>query len=192
MYTVEEMNNIDQQTLVKAAQGDMEAFEQVYRAYSPFVYNVARRMVEAKEDAEDLTQEVFLIIHSKLNSFMFRSSLKTWVYRITANCAINFLNKRNRESKGRVDFETALALVPGPQDPREGILEEDRKYEVDRLLNLLNPDERACVVLRNMQKLSYVQIAESLNVNINTVRTRLKRSREKMLKSQQEVNANEL
>lgn len=186
------MDILSTQTLRAAAQGDMGAFEQVYRAYAPFVYNVALRMVEAREDAEEITQEVFLIVHRKLASFMFRSSLKTWVYRITANCAINFLNKRNREGKGRVDLDEALAFTPAADNTRGRMEKEDREYRVRMLLELLNPDERACVVLRNIEGLSYAEVARSLDLNINTVRTRLKRAREKMLKTGKEVIADEL
>ena len=187
------MDNLDADIIRRASQGDIEAFKQIYRAYAPFVYNVAYRMVEAREDAEEVTQEVFLIVHQKLNSFLFRSSLKTWVYRITANCAINLLNKRTREQKGRVeDFDAALAFTPGEDDARKQAVQQDDKHKVTRLLDLLNPDERACTVLRSIEGLSYEEVARSLNVNINTVRTRLKRAREKMLKSGKEVVNDEL
>jgi len=186
------MDILSAETLRKAAQGDIEAFEQVYRTHAAFVYNVALRMVESREDAEEITQEVFLIVHRKLGSFMFRSSLKTWVYRVTANCAINFLNKRKHERKGRVDLDEALAFTASGDDARAHVEQEDQDYRVRMLLNILNPDERACVVLRNIEGLSYQDIARSLNVNINTVRTRLKRAREKMLKTGKEVIADEL
>ena len=187
------MDSIDADIIRRASQGDMEAFEKIYRAYAPFVYNVAYRMVEAREDAEEVTQEVFLIVHQKLNSFLFRSSLKTWVYRITANSAINLLNKRTREQKGRVeDFDEALAFTPGDDDARKHVVQEESKHKIAVLLSMLNPDERACVVLRNIEGLSYEEVARSLNVNINTVRTRLKRAREKMLKGRKEVVNDEL
>ncbi|MBI4309832.1 MAG: RNA polymerase sigma factor [Candidatus Omnitrophica bacterium] len=181
------METLSSDILRRAAQGDIEAFEQVYRAYSPFVYNVALRMVEAREDAEEITQEVFLIVHRKLNSFMFRSSLKTWVYRITANCAINLLNKRAKDRKGRVDLDAALEHAAGPDDACRIIEHEDQGHRVRTLLSVLNPGERACVVLRHIEDLSYLQVARSLNVNLNTVRTRLKRAREKMLQFSKEV-----
>jgi RNA polymerase sigma factor (sigma-70 family) len=114
------MQELSEDILRAAAGGDMEAFEQVYRTYASFVYNVAYRMVEAKEDAEEVTQEVFLTVHRKLNSFLFRSSLKTWVYRITVNCAINCLNKRNRADKGRVEMENVLPSLAAPRTPRQG------------------------------------------------------------------------
>ncbi len=182
------MENLGDDILRLAAQGDIGAFEKVYRAYAPFVYNVAYRMVEAREDAEEITQEVFLIVHQKLKSFLFRSSLKTWVYRITVNCSINLLNKRTRDQRGRVDdFDTALATTPAQDDARQHIEAQAQDHRVSTLLNELNPEERACVVLRSIEGFSYLDIARSLNVNINTVRTRLKRAREKMLKIKEVV-----
>lgn len=186
------MDHLDAQILKRAAAGDMAAFEALYKAYAPFVYNVALRMVEAKEDAEEVTQEVFLIVHKKLGSFMFRSTLKTWVYRITTNCAINLLNKRNKDQKGRVDFEDAAPFLQSSDDPRQGLVRSDQAFQVRRLLNILNPDERACIVLREIEGLSYEEIAQSVGANINTVRTRLKRAREKMLQTGKEAVTDEL
>ncbi len=186
------MDIVSAEILRRAAQGDIEAFEAIYRAYAGFVYNVAFRMVEAREDAEEIVQEVFLIVHQKLNSFLFRSTLKTWVYRITVNCAINLLNKRTRDTKCRVDMDQALEFASSPVNVHPNIEREDREGKINRLLGLLNPDERACMVLRNIQGLSYVEIAQSLQVNLNTVRTRLKRGREKMLQAGKEVITDEL
>lgn len=186
------MDNLSPEILRRAAQGDIEAFEQIYRTYAPFVFNVAMRMAEAREDAEEIAQEVFIIVHRKLNSFMFRSSLKTWMYRITVNCTINFLNKRNRDHKGKVEFDEAFGYDSGPNEVEKNIEAQDNSHKVQRLLDILNPEERACIVLRNIEGLSYQQIAQSLNVNLNTVRTRLKRAREKMLKRAKETVTDEL
>src|SRR5579863_533148 len=90
------MQDISKDTLIKASQGDMQAFEDVYKASSSFVYNVAFRVVNNREDALEVSQEVFMIIHDKLKTFRFESSFKTWVYRITANYAINFAKKSSR------------------------------------------------------------------------------------------------
>src|SRR5277367_5771831 len=90
------MEEITKDTLVKASQGDMQAFEDVYKASSSFVYNVAFRVVNNREDASEVAQEVFMIIYHKLKDFRFESSFKTWVYRITANYAINYAKKNAR------------------------------------------------------------------------------------------------
>src|SRR6202012_2453064 len=100
------MEEISKDILVRASEGDMQAFEQVYKASSSFVYNVALRVVENREDALEVSQEVFLNIHHNLKRFRFESSFKTWVYRITANCAINFAKKTSRSKT--VPFEESF------------------------------------------------------------------------------------
>src|ERR1700733_12793154 len=100
------MEDISRDTLIKASQGDMQAFEEVYKTSSSFVYNVALRVVNNREDALEVSQEVFMIIYNKLKDFRFESSFKTWVYRITANHAINFAKKNTRSKT--VPYEEAF------------------------------------------------------------------------------------
>jgi len=173
------MEDIAQDTLIKASQGDMKAFEDVYKASSSFVYNVAYRIVNNREDALEVAQEVFLTIHDKLKSFRFESSFKTWAYRITANTAINFAKKNARTRT--VAFEEAYGEGAVASEVHTQMDREHQNKLVEKLLAELNPDQRACVVLRDIQGLSYEEIAEALNININTVRSRLKRSREKLM-----------
>jgi len=167
----------------------MQAFEDVYKASSSFVYNVALRVVNNREDALEVAQEVFMTIYHKLKDFRFESSFKTWVYRITVNNAINLAKKNSRVKT--VPYEDSFGPHAGhSQLFGEGAVlneaqtrmdQEHQSQLVENLLAELNPDQRACVVLRNIQGLSYEEIAQTLNININTVRSRLKRSREKLL-----------
>ena len=90
------MEEIAKDILIRASQGDTQAFEDVYKASSGFVYNVALRIVNNREDALEVAQDVFMIIYHKLKTFRFESSFKTWAYRITANSAINFAKKSSR------------------------------------------------------------------------------------------------
>src|SRR5271154_815319 len=100
------MQDLDKEILVKASQGDIQAFEEVYKASSGFIYNVALRVVNNREDALEVAQEVFMIIYHKLKDFRFESSFKTWVYRITANYAINYAKKVSRAKT--VPFEESF------------------------------------------------------------------------------------
>jgi RNA polymerase sigma-70 factor, ECF subfamily len=175
------MEDISQETLQKAAQGDLHAFEQLYKATSGFVYNVAFRVVANKEDAQEVTQEVFLTVHRKLKDFRFESSFKTWVYRITTNQAINIAKKRAKIQDKAVVYDEDVHPIPVEAGIEGQIEKEYAQERINELLSALNPDQRACIVLRNIEGLSYEEIAGALKVNLNTVRTRLKRAREKML-----------
>ncbi len=173
------MEEIAKDTLIRASQGDMQAFEDVYKTSSSFVYNVAFRVVNNREDALEVAQEVFMIIYHKLKTFRFESSFKTWVYRITANYAINFAKKNSRAKI--VPYEDAFGEGAVVNEAQTRMDQEHQSQLVENLLAELNCDQRACVVLRDIQGLSYEEIAQALNININTVRSRLKRSREKLL-----------
>jgi len=176
------MLEITAQTIQRAAQGDVAAFEDIYRKTSGFVYNVAWRMARNREDAEEIAQNVFVSVYRKLADFRFEASLKTWLYRITVNLALNYLKKTGRERDRTVSYDDAVAYpdagienIPAPmQEPAD-------PQRVERMLGALNPDQRACIVLRSIEGLSYQEIARALNININTVRSRIKRARETLL-----------
>ncbi|MCB9771614.1 MAG: RNA polymerase sigma factor [Candidatus Omnitrophica bacterium] len=182
------MREITNDIILLASQGDLQSFEIIYKAMSGFVYNVALRIMNNREDAEEVTQEVFLTTYRKLQGFRLESSLKTWVYRITVNCAINFGRKKtviNNKIK-TYDESAAEAMVEG--DVQKEIEKEHTNKVVNNILSVLNLEQRVCVVLRNIEGLSYEEIAEALNININTVRSRLKRAREKILSLRKQVD----
>ncbi len=168
------MQEIADGILIRASEGDLAAFEAVYKASASFVYNVAFRVVGNREDAQEVTQEVFLIIYSKLKGFRFESSFKTWVYRITANCAINFAKKTSKTRNRTMEYDDTLFEPMASGDARAEIDREHHNKVIGDLLNALNPEQRACVVLRSIEGLSYQQIADTLKINVNTVRSRLK------------------
>ena len=99
------MDNITENIIIEASEGNTEAFESIYKEYSGFVYNVAYRVVNNIDEAQEITQEVFLTVYRKLKSFKFKSSLKTWVYRIAVNMAIDYARKRTREQDHTVLYE---------------------------------------------------------------------------------------
>ncbi|MHC4453783.1 MAG: RNA polymerase sigma factor [Planctomycetota bacterium] len=186
------MNSLSENTIIEASKGNVESFEDIYKAYSDFVYNVAFRVVNNMDEAQEVTQEVFITVYRKLESFKFKSSFKTWVYRITINTAINFAKKRTKDRSRIVEFNDKNEFKTTVDSVSEKIEEEQHEKMLSTLLKALNPDQRTCIVLRNIEGLSYQEIAESLNININTVRTRLKRAREKLISLRKEMVENEM
>jgi RNA polymerase sigma-70 factor (ECF subfamily) len=185
------MANITENIIIEASEGSTEAFESIYKEYSGFVYNVAFRVVNNIDEAEEVTQEVFLTVYRKLKSFKFKSSLKTWVYRIAVNMAIDYARKRSREQHHTVLYEDNK-LNKTIDSAGEEIEREQQEKIISTLLEALSPNQRVCIVLRSIEGLSYQEIAESLNININTVRSRLKRARETLLVLRKEMVQNEL
>lgn len=170
-------NDIPIELIREAGNGNMTAFEEIYRLTSGFVYNVALRITRCHADAEEITQEVFVKMHRALAQFEFRSSCKTWLYRIAANTAITRCRKDTRESVLKWKYQKHLE-VESQQSP---VANSDKEKVIDALLGCLDEDQRACVVLRDMEGLAYEKISEILNIPLNTVRSRLHRARSNML-----------
>jgi len=187
------MQEIPHTTLQEAAAGDKQAFEQIYNITSGFVYTVAYRIINDPEKACDVTQEVFIKIYKHLKSFQFRSSFKTWLYRITVNTAISIAQHHQRHDKKVVSYDDAIDYKSAPEIKTEPSAAVESKERMQRLLDMLNPDQRVCVVLREIEGLSYKEIAATLNTNLNTVRTRLMRARQMLINlSKKEVIGHEL
>lgn len=184
------MQELSDEIIIKAREGDIGSFEMIYKATAGFVYNVAHRIVYNTQDAEEITQEVFLNVYHKLKTFRLESSLKTWIYRITVNCAINYSKKRAKERDRKAEYHDNLNPWQAISQP--AVSGQRHKEIIETFLRILNPDQRICVVLRSVEGLSYQQIAETLKISINTVRSRLKRAREKLLAMRKEVISDEL
>jgi RNA polymerase sigma-70 factor (ECF subfamily) len=184
------MDEISERIIELAQQGDRRSFEMIYEAYFSFASHVAYRIVSNREDAEEVVQETFLNIYRNLVRFEFRSSLKTWIYRITINTALNFVKKHAKHRRQTPYIES----FSGAQEPDAVKLMETAEEEgrIQQLLSALSPDHRAVTVLRSVQGLSYQEIAETLAIPINTVRSRIKRAREALLALRKEVIKDEV
>ncbi len=181
------LTGISDEIIRKASDGDLRSFEAIYKATSGFVYNVALRVVNNPEDAKEVAQEVFLNMYHKLKGFRFESSLKTWVYRITVNSALNSAQKTARTRGRETEYQDVVMAGEVTADARTKMDEAHCGEVIEKLLETIDPEQRACVVLRGIEGLSYQEIAETLKININTVRSRLKRAREKLLVSRKKV-----
>ncbi|MFH1441517.1 MAG: sigma-70 family RNA polymerase sigma factor [Candidatus Omnitrophota bacterium] len=175
------MINIAIEVLEKASEGDIAAFEEVYKAASSFVYNVALKITRNSAEAEEVTQDVFMKIYHKLKDFDFRSAFKTWLYRITVNTAINQYNKSQRDVKDRVDYDGIVESLPGSSSTEKNAIQSENEQRLNILLDALSPEHKACLILREIEGLSYEEIAAALKIPVNTVRSRLKRAREALL-----------
>ncbi len=159
--------------------GEPDAFEEVYRRFAPMVFGLALRMSGDREEAADLTQEVFLRVYRHLGRFRGRSSLKTWIYRITVNCCRSKLRKRSRRRLER-PLEHVEELADERTGPEQRALGRDLGRRLAAALAELPVAFREAVVLRDVQGLSYVEIGDVLGLRIGTVRSRIARGRERL------------
>ena len=162
--------------------GDPQAFEEVYERFAQMIYNLAYRMSGHAEEAEDLTQEIFLRIHRHLGRFNGRSALKTWVYRVTLNHCRSKLGRRRYPTQPLAEENDGegARLIDERRDPEGIAVAHDVGRQVYLALRQLKPLFREAVVLRDIQGLSYDEIAEILKVRIGTVRSRIARGRERL------------
>lgn len=187
------MEELSEKTIQEAAKGDMSSFESLYRHTSGLVYSTAYRITMNKADAEEVTQDVFMKVFRNLDKYEEGTSFKSWIYRIAANTAINCYRKKSKEFSRREDFDLTVKTQGIPSPINKKIDNDEDRAQISLLLNMLNPDQRACIIFREIEGLSYQQIAEAMNININTVRSRLRRARETLLSyGRKEVIKNEL
>ncbi|MEA4954908.1 MAG: sigma-70 family RNA polymerase sigma factor [Pseudoflavonifractor sp.] len=173
-----------EQELVAAARGgDQDAFARLVETNQAKVYNLAYRMTGNPEDAADLTQEAFLNAWRGLARFGGQSAFSTWLYRLTSNVCIDFLRRQSR-------CETLSMTVEGPEnESRQAELPDERwcpereleRREASRTLETglaaLSPDHRQVLLLRELEGLSYAEIAQCLSLEEGTVKSRIARAR---------------
>jgi RNA polymerase sigma-70 factor (ECF subfamily) len=165
--------------------GIEDAYEELIARYQQPVYNIAYRLLGSPADASDVVQEVFLKVFRGVGSFREHSSLRTWVYRIAVNEAHNHHRWFSRHCRREVAMEEAAeharpiesAADPG-RSPFDHALESENRTLIEQALAHINPVFRTAVVLRDIENLSYEEIAEILQVSLGTVKSRILRGRE--------------
>ncbi len=176
------MITVSEENIRKAASGDMTAFEEIYRASSRYVFSVAYRITGNSQDAEEVTQDVFVKVYRKLGTFAFKSAFSTWLYRIAMNAAINLYRKKSKERGRNLPFDDGIdsKKFSGENETLREMEKKESETLVRSMLESLTEGQRACVVLKDIEGLKYEEVATALGINLNTVRSRLSRAREKL------------
>ena len=173
--------------LVRAAQrGDDSAFEELVRTYEKRVYHLALRMCGNVDDAYEVAQEAFLSAWKGMRFFRGDSSFSTWLYRLTSNAAIDFLRRQRRQggSDGVSldDEDTFLEVADPAPSPHQQAERLELRDALARGLGALTPEHRQVLLLRELQGLTYEEIAAALELDLGTVKSRIARAREKLRK----------
>jgi RNA polymerase sigma-70 factor (ECF subfamily) len=166
--------------------GIEEAYEELLRRYEQPVYGIVYRLVGNETEACDVVQEVFIKIFRGIGSFREQSSLRTWIYRIAVNEANNrrrwFARHRSHEVSldgEEADRNSGIEDAPDPaRSPFDQVLDHESQALIEQALARIKPAFRVAVVLRDIENLSYEEIAEILQVSIGTVKSRIVRGRE--------------
>jgi len=166
--------------------GDTRAFAQIVAQHERMVFSLATRLLGDPEEAKDVAQEVFLQVYRTIAKFEGRSSLKTWIYRIVVNQCHNkqrWWRRRRRDQARPIEDltpgdEARLAETQAPVGPFAELERREKARRVQAALEALSFDQRAILVLREVEGLSCEEIAQALTLPMGTVKSRLARGRE--------------
>jgi RNA polymerase sigma-70 factor (ECF subfamily) len=179
-----------ERTLIQRCQdGDMKAAEELFRRYHAPIFALVNRMVREAPEAEDLVQETFLKAFKGIGGFKGHSSFKTWLYQIATNTCLNYLAKAERkyhhdslDAPLREDRDMTLGdrLASSGPTPEDAAQTQEVYRRVEEAVGRLSPEYRSVLVLRDLQDMSYEDVAATLNLNLGTVKSRLARARKQV------------
>lgn len=163
------------------------SYEQLVQRYMDRVYTIVYRIVNHREEAEDITQEVFVKVFNGLNKFDQKSSFSTWLYRIATNSALDAFDKLKKHRKdtsfvsSRIDGEDAIDVLNLQESPAPGpevsAVQAELRECIQRVLKTLDLDHRQVILLRDFEDLSYDEIADVLQAKLSAVKMRIHRAR---------------
>lgn len=182
---------LDERKLIeRASGGDPAAFNQLMEAHERRMYAVALRMCGNREDAQDCLQEAMLRVYRAISSFKGQSTFSTWVYRITMNTCLDEL--RRKKNKQSTSLDSLLDTGWSPQDdssaPEKHAIAREARECLNAAIRELPADMRSAVVLRDIHGLSYDEIAQTLDINVGTIKSRISRGREKLREKLQGIS----
>jgi RNA polymerase sigma-70 factor (ECF subfamily) len=179
-----EQRREDDELVRRLRAGEEAAYEALLARFQQPVYNLAFRLASNPGDASDVVQEVFLKVFRNVGHFRRQSSLKTWIYRITVNEAHNqrrwFFRHRSREVglDDESDEGCSRTVADTGRSPFDCAFDREKQVLIENALGRINPLFREVVVLREIEDLSYEEIAEVLQISLGTVKSRIMRGRE--------------
>jgi RNA polymerase sigma-70 factor (ECF subfamily) len=188
--SIEDQTADDRRLLSALQNGDERAYEQLIDRFQTPVYNLAYRLLNDQSDAADVLQEVFIKIFRNVATFRGESSLRTWVYRIAVNESHNrrrWLFRHRRGETGLEEFwddseSREKPLKDQGETPYDFTMNREAQVLLEEGLAALNPVFRDVLVLREVEEMSYEEIAAILEVSIGTVKSRIVRGRDALRK----------
>ena len=168
--------------IVACLDGDQQAWTAIVQRYRRKVFNVAYKFVGRHDEAEDLTQDIFLKIYKALATFDRRANFQTWLISISRNLCIDHYRSVRKERETvdrRVDPSTLAPVAKGP-DPLGRLERSDRRLMLRQAMLELPPTLRSAVLLRDIQEFSYQEIASRLDLPEGTVKSRINRGRHEL------------
>src|SRR5216110_1295629 len=192
--------DVSELELVRRCQaGQTDAFDELVTRYRTRVFAMIYNMVHNEQDAWDLAQEAFVKAWKSIGRFKGKSSFYTWIYRIVMNVTIDWLRKRQVKAGG-AEFDDSIQLkhiepasktVPKSEAlPHEMIERREIRARIDKAIAQLSPEQRAVILMKEIEEMQYHEIAEALGCSIGTVMSRLFYARKKLQNQLRDIYEN--
>jgi RNA polymerase sigma-70 factor (ECF subfamily) len=184
--------SLDDTILVRQCQnGDLEAMSCLIVKYQDRIYNAIFKICQNHDDAAELTQDTFVKVLENINSFRSKSSFYTWLFRVAVNHTLNYCKRRFKLSPVSLDAENdqderskgklaAVLVASDGLDPAVVAQQKELSQIVVKLIGQLRQEYRVVLVLRDIEQMTYAEIAEVLRIETGTVKSRLSRARAKL------------
>ena len=157
--------------------GEVEVFAHLYHRYYARVYRLAYGMLGQHEAAEDLTQEVFIRVYRKMELFGGQAKFSTWLYRLASNHALNYCESKQKIARRETSEENHLPVPSRTDQMEKKVYQKEVQEQIHKALFTLKPKYRLLIILKDIEGLSYEEIAEQVNCSTGTLAAQLKRAR---------------
>ncbi|HMG33539.1 MAG TPA: sigma-70 family RNA polymerase sigma factor [Blastocatellia bacterium] len=187
------LTSSDAEIVQRCLEGDQQAWSEIVRNFSRRIYNLAYRFTSSHGAAEDLTQEVFIRVYRSLNQYdASLGDLSNWLMRLARNLVIDDYRKRQRTPTSAGDdlAEHEYHLPSSNDSPQRSLERQERRLQVLAAINKLSPDLRECVILRDIEELTYQEIVDLLQIPEGTVKSRINRGRIELAKVLRRMKVN--
>ena len=175
-----ELNPEEAELLSRCQRGDEDATKEVFSRYHEKVYRVAYGVVKNRADALDIVQEVFVNVFRSIKNFKGKSSFYTYIYRTAMNTAIDYSRKVKRFPTSSIDEKGGQASDGAEKRPDSILLDKELDEKLSAAMAKLPKDQKAAIIYRDLEGLSYQEMAEVMGCNIGTVMSRLHYARKRM------------
>ncbi len=174
-YTDEEVAAL----VKKCKRGDTDAFGELVEIYQKFVFGTVLSDLKNREDAEDVSQEVFIKAWKGISEFRQDSTFATWLYRIAKNAVRDFVRNRERRPVISPDGEEEMqSMESGADTPEQALLKKEKKAEILSIIDTLPEEQKEAITYRDLMGITYLEIADITGVTVGTVKSRISRARE--------------
>ena len=178
---------VEREIVQRVIGGDKNAFEGLVLENQKNVYNLALKMTRNEEDALDLSQEAFVKAYQQIRNFRGDSKFSVWLYRLTYNLCIDFLRRKPKTDALSLNVEdesgelTPIEIPDLRNLPEDSTIRSEMRSNIEESINELPLKHREAIVMREIAGMSYEEIAKTLRINVGTVKSRLARSRLKLI-----------